>query len=304
LIAGLGFTAAHVAMRGFTPYGVWDRNARAWHSAAWDYQAHRFRVQWRVFKDMFVTSVFDDVTSAYVPIVFLAYVVSYYSTLKDRERLTAQLEAQLARANLQALKSQLQPHFLFNTMHSISGLMFSDVRAADRMMARLSELLRMSLEEGTEQMTTLNRELEFVNGYLEIEKMRFGERLAIDLNISPETLDAQVPHLLLQPLVENAVQHGIAKLSSKGEITISSRQDGRSLWLTISDNGPGFDDADCSIPKAGLGIGTSRERLQTLYGDNQNLSFRVRPQAGTEVTIRIPFRLTIHTDAESDNDQE
>jgi LytS/YehU family sensor histidine kinase len=182
--------------------------------------------------------------------------------------------------------------------------MFSDVRAADRMMARLSELLRMSLEEGTEQMTTLNRELEFVNGYLEIEKMRFGERLAIDLNISPETLDAQVPHLLLQPLVENAVQHGIAKLSSKGEITISSRQDGRSLWLTISDNGPGFDDADCSIPKAGLGIGTSRERLQTLYGDNQNLSFRVRPQAGTEVTIRIPFRLTIHTDAESDNDQE
>jgi len=303
LIVGFVFTAAHVAMRGFTPYGVWDRNAHAWHSAAWDYRAHRFRLQWRVFKDMFVMSIFDDVTSTYVPIVFLAYVVSYYSTLKDRERLTAQLEAQLARANLQALKSQLQPHFLFNTMHSISGLMFTDVRAADRMMARLSELLRMSLEGSADQMTTLNRELEFVNGYLEIEKMRFGERLAIDLNISPDTLDAQFPYLLLQPLVENAIQHGVARLPSKGEITISSRQDGQNLWLTISDNGRGFDGIDRSIPKAGLGIRTSRERLQTLYGDNQSLSFRLRPQGGTQVTIRIPFRPTICGDAGRDNDR-
>jgi LytS/YehU family sensor histidine kinase len=205
------------------------------------------------------------------------------------------LEIQLAKANLQVLKSQLQPHFLFNTMHSISGLMFTDVRAADKMMTRLSELLRMSLEEGTEQTTTLNRELEFATGYLEIEKMRLGDRLNVDLNISPETLDAEVPHLLLQPLIENAVQYGVSKLASKGEIKIASRREGPALWLTISDNGPGFHAAGGPNRKPGLGIGTSRERLQTLYGENQSLSFQVPEGGGTEITIRIPFRPTIHT---------
>jgi len=168
--------------------------------------------------------------------------------------------------------------------------MFTDVQAADAMMTRLSELLRMSLEDGADQITTLNRELEFVNGYLEIEKIRFGERLAVELDISPETLDAQVPHLVLQPLVENAIQHGIAKLSSKGELRISSRQAGDRLLLTIVNNGPGFDGHDESTSKAGFGIAASRERLHTLYGQNQSLNFRIPPNGGTEVTIRMPFR--------------
>ena len=289
LAGGLVFTAAHVAMRACTPYGVWDRKTREWHSAVWDYKAHKFNVQWHVFNDMFVRSVFDDITSSYIPIMLVAYVVSYYSTLRERERHTAQIESQLTRAKLQALKSQLQPHFLFNTMHSISGLMFTDVRAADTMMSRLSELLRMSLEDGAEQITTLNRELEFVNGYLEIEKMRFGERLTARFDISPDTLDAQFPHLLLQPLVENAIQHGIAKLSSKGEITISSRHDAQGLWVAISDNGPGLNGVRDSVLNLGLGIRTSQERLQTLYGSNQSLRFRPLQRGGTEVTIRIPF---------------
>ena len=289
LVGGLVFTAAHVTMRGCTPYGVWDQKTHGWHSAVWDYKAHQFNIQWRIFNDMFVRSLFDDITSSYIPIVLVAYVVAYYSTLKNRERHTAQIESQLTRAKLQTLKSQLQPHFLFNTMHSISGLMFTDVRAADTMMARLSELLRMSLEDGAEQITTLNRELEFVNGYLEIEKMRFGERLTASFDISPDTLDAQFPHLLLQPLVENAVQHGIAKLSSKGEVTISSRLDEQDLWVVISDNGPGFDGVRDSVLNLGLGIRASRERLQTLYGNNQSLRFRARQRGGTEVTIRIPF---------------
>jgi two-component system, LytTR family, sensor kinase len=160
-------------------------------------------------------------------------------------------------------------------------------------MSRLSELLRMSFEDGTEQITTLNRELEFVNGYLEIEKMRLGERLAIDLDISPETLDAQVPHLLLQPLVENAIQHGVAKLSSGGNIRISSRQDGRSLWLTILDNGPGCNCPNGTAPQLGVGIRASQERLETLYGEHQNFTFGVPKNGGTEVTIRIPFRPTM-----------
>lgn len=289
LAGGLVFTAAHVAMRGCTPYGVWDQKTHGWRSAVWDYKAHKLNIQGRVFDQMFVRSVFDDITGSYIPVVLVAYVVSYYSALKDRERHTAQIESQLTRAKLQTLKNQLQPHFLFNTMHSISGLMFTDVRAADTMMSRLSELLRMCLEDNAEQITSLNRELEFVNGYLEIEKMRFGERLTVSFDISPNTLDAQFPHLLLQPLVENAIHHGIAKLSSKGELSISSRHDEEHLWVVILDNGPGFGGVRDSVPNTGLGIRASQERLQTLYGNNQSLRFQPLQRGGTEVTIRIPF---------------
>ena len=287
---GLIFTAAHVIMRGVTPYGIWDARTRTWNSGVWDYQAHKLNIQWRVFEKMFVSDAFDDITSSYVPILLVAYVASYYLTLKEREGLTARLEAQLVKSNLKALKSQLQPHFLFNTMHSISSLMFTDVRAADKMMARLSELLRMSLEDGTEQVTTLNKELDFVSGYLEIEKVRFGERLSVVLDVPGDTLDAQVPHLLLQPFVENAVQHGISRLSSDGKIRISSRREGERLCLTVRDNGPGFNAMQGTPRESGLGIGTSRERLQTLYGDNQSLEFTTPPDGGAEVTIRIPFR--------------
>jgi two-component sensor histidine kinase len=290
---GIVFTAGHVLMRGFTPYGVYDPKIHGWRSAFWDYKTHALDVQWHVLGSMFFVNAFDDITGTYLPIVLVAYVASYYSRLKDRDRRAAELETQLAKANLQALKSQLQPHFLFNTMHSISGLMFTDVRAADTMMSRLSDLLRMSLEDGSDQITTLNRELEFANGYLEIEKVRFGDRMSVNLDISPETLDAQVPHLLLQPLVENAVQHGIAKLSSKGAVSISSRQNGESLWLTIWDNGPGYDGGDGLQSNTGVGISASQERLRTLYGADQSLTFRIPPNGGTEVTIRIPFRLSI-----------
>ncbi|HUK47565.1 MAG TPA: histidine kinase [Terriglobales bacterium] len=293
LAAGFVFAAGHIAMRGVTPYGVFDPKTRTWHSAFWDYKAHKVDVRWRSLERMFLVNAFDDINGTYLPIILVAYVVSYYSRLKDRDLAAAHLEAQLSKANLRALKSQLQPHFLFNTMHSISGLMFTDPHAADAMMSRLSELLRMSFEDGAEQITTLNRELEFVNGYLEIEKMRLGDRLTVDLDISPETLDAQVPHLLLQPLVENAVQHGVAKLSSKGNIRICSGQDGRNLWLKISDNGPGFNCPADSAPKSGLGLRASQERLQTLYGENQSFTFGALATGGTEITIRIPFRPTV-----------
>jgi len=290
LVGGLVFTAGHIAMRGFTPYGVWDTKARDWRSAVWDYQQDRFKIQLPLFRKMFVNSTFDDITSTYIPILLVAYVVSYYSQLKERENLTARLEAQLVKSNLQALKSQLQPHFLFNTMHSISGLMFKDVRAADKMMTRLSELLRMSLDDAVEQITTLNRELEFVNGYLEIEKMRFGERLTVLTDIPGDTLDAQVPHLLLQPFVENAVRHGVAKMASHGQIEICSRREGENLYIKVTDNGPGFESPNGSRPKSGLGIGTSQERLRTLYGRSQKLEFATPLGGGTQVTICIPFR--------------
>lgn len=211
---GLVFTVAHITLRGLTPYGYWDAHAHAWSSAIWDSQAHAVRIQWHIFQQLFFRNVVDDITGTYVPIVLIAHAAAYYRRFRERELRTSQLEAQLAKARLQALKSQLQPHFLFNTLHSISALMLTDVPAADRMMTRLSDLLRMSFEDIGTQVTTLSRELEFVTVYLEIERIRFEDRLKIIFDIAPDTLDAEVPHLLLQPLVENAVRHGISRLSS------------------------------------------------------------------------------------------
>jgi two-component system, LytTR family, sensor kinase len=289
LAAGLLFSVAHITLRGITPYGMWDPKTRSYYSAVWDSRLHRIHIRWPAFQDMFYSNVVDDITDVFAPIVIVAHMISYYWRVRDGEHRAAQLEGQLTKANLQALKSQLQPHFLFNTLHSISALMLTDVGAADKMMTRLSELLRMSLETDAEQMTTLNRELDFVGGYLEIEKMRLGERLTVIHDIAADTLDAQVPHLLLQPLVENAVQHGVAKMTSKGEIVITSRQEEGILFLTVRDNGPGFNGVDMSA-RSGVGIRATQERLRTLYGDDHSLKFATLRSGGAEVTIRVPMR--------------
>jgi two-component system, LytTR family, sensor kinase len=286
---GLAFATLHIGMKALTTYAVWDAKTRAWHSAIWDPQGHVFRIQWRVFENLFFSNVVDDITGAYVPIVLIAHVVSYYFKFQEREHRASQLEAQVAKANLQALKSQLQPHFLFNTMHSISALMLTDVRAADKMMTRLSDLLRMSFDSDGGQITTLSRELEFAMAYLEIEKVRFGDRLNVVLEIAPDTLDAQIPHLLLQPLAENAVRHGIARLSGGGEIRVISRLEGDQLQLAIRNNGPSFDDSNLARPKAGLGLRATQERLQTLYGNDHAWSVEALPEGGVEVSLRIPF---------------
>jgi two-component system, LytTR family, sensor kinase len=225
--------------------------------------------------------------------VLVAHAVSYYRRFRERELHTAQLEGQLAKAHLQALKSQLQPHFLFNTMHSISALMLIDVRAADKVMTRLSDLLRMSLENDGSQLTTLSRELEFVTAYLQIEKVRFEDRLTIAFDIAPDTLDAQVPHLLLQPLAENAVRHGISKRIEQGEIRISASHDEHQLYLAVRDNGPGLDLSEGSSFREGLGLRTTRERLRTLYGEEHSVDIQSAPGEGLEINIRIPFRAEV-----------
>jgi len=286
----LVFSLAHVILRGMTPYAAWDPKVGGFTSAVWNSQAHIFEVKWQVFKNLFLSNVVDDITGTYVPIVLIAHAVSYYRRFRDRELHSAKLEMQLARSHLQTLKSHLQPHFLFNTMHSISALMLTDVRAADKMMTRLSDLLRMSLESSGIQITGLNRELEFVAAYLEIEKVRFGERLNVVLDIAAETLDAQVPSLLLQPLVENAIRHGISRLSSGGSVWITASRDERDLCLRVRDNGPGLVIAANAPSGTGLGLCTTRERLQTLYGNEHSFQIHGAPSGGVEVCVRIPFR--------------
>lgn len=289
LLFALVFSIGHITLRGLTPYAYWDPKLGAFTSVFWNSQTHAFEIQWQTLRVMFLSDVVDDITSTYIPIVFIAHAVSYYRSYRDRELHAVKLQMQLVRSRLQSLKSHLQPHFLFNTLHSISSLMLTDVKAADTMIARLSDLLRMTLESSGIQITCLNQELEFVMSYLEIERIRFGERLNVVLDIAPESLDAQVPSLLLQPLVENAIRHGTSRLSAGGNIWISARQDGSELHLKVRDSGPGLVKDVASA--TGTGLRTTRERLQTLYGSNQSLEIYDAADSGVEVSVKIPFRI-------------
>jgi LytS/YehU family sensor histidine kinase len=170
--------------------------------------------------------------------------------------------------------------------------MHSDLRAAEKMIARLSELLRMSLEDGAAQMTTLSRELEFVTAYLDIEKVRFADRLKVTFDIAPGTLDAEVPHLMLQPLVENAVKHGVARRTAGGEIAISASQDENRLNIRVRDNGPDSNGGNGDLaPTGGVGLRATRERLNRLYGNDQHLDLATLPDGGVEARVTLPFRL-------------
>jgi len=288
LAGGLVFTVAQVALRGLTPYAFWDPRVKDWVSAVWDSQAHTLRIHWYIYRRLFLSNVVDDVVTTYFPIVLIAHLASYYQRFREREVRTSQLQAQLAKARLQALKSQLQPHFLFNTLNSISALMLTDVEAADRMITRLGDLLRISLETAGTQMTTLSRELEFVNCYVEIEKVRFEERLKVSIDVAPETLDANVPHLLLQPLVDNAIKHGISRLVAGGEIRISATADGADLHLEVRDNGPGIRQL-APFPSNGVGLRITRERLETIYGQHQSVELLTLPEGGAVARVSIPL---------------
>ncbi len=222
----------------------------------------------------------------YAAIIGIHEVVIAY---RNQEVRASQLEARLAEAQLEALKMQLNPHFLFNTLHAISALMHKDVRDADRMIARLSEFLRMSLDSGNVQEVTLKRELEFLERYLEIEKIRFPDRLSVVMTIDPETLDARVPNLVLQPLVENAIRHGISKRRGAGKIEIRARRRGDSLELRVLDDGAGMDSSGGGRVTEGIGLSNTRLRLEQLYGERQTFSAQGRPEGGFEAALAFPF---------------
>jgi two-component system LytT family sensor kinase len=253
------------------------------------------------FERSFFMSVSDDIF-IYWTVVFVVQGWMYYRRFRDRELRTSILEAQLARAQLQALKVQLHPHFLFNTLNSVSELMHQDVRVAERVITRLSDLLRMTLENIGTQEVTLRDELEFVKGYLEIEQMRFQDRLKVTYDVAPATLDARVPNLLLQPIVENAIRHGISKSSQAGLIWINSEKSGDRVILTVRDNGPGLK-SDGYVPTANFGIGlsTTRARLEVLYNHNHTLRLNNLQEGGLEVRIDIPYHSTASSAAANES---
>jgi LytS/YehU family sensor histidine kinase len=203
----------------------------------------------------------------------------------------AQLQAQLVSARLAALRTQINPHFLFNTLHAVSTLVERDPRGVRRMIARLSELLRFTLEGAEEQEIPLERELSYLDRYLEIMQIRFQEALDVDTRVESSVLDALVPTLILQPLVENAVKHGTSKVNRPGRIEISGRRDGERLILLVRDNGPGLGGA---LAEEGIGLRNTRDRLAQLYGADAALVLRSAEGGGTVAEVSLPY----HTSAD------
>jgi anti-sigma regulatory factor (Ser/Thr protein kinase) len=220
------------------------------------------------------------------------YFLRYRARLEESVRLqaeTARLHAQLADARLGALRAQLDPHFLFNTLHAISSLVERAPKGVRRMIARLSELLRYSLEENDEQEIPLRQELAFLDRYLEIMRIRFQGALDVVVDVDSSVQEALVPNLVLQPLVENAVKHGVSKLEGGGRIVVRARRDGDRTVMTVEDNGPGFGDAD-EPGEEGVGLRNTRERLEQLYGSAQRLTLREIEGGGLMAEVIVPFQ--------------
>jgi signal transduction histidine kinase len=218
------------------------------------------------------------------------YSLRYRARQQEAGRLqaeTAQLQAQLAEARLAALRSQIDPHFLFNTLNAVSALVERDPRGVRRMIARLSELLRHSLEGAGEPVVTLRQELDFVERYLEIMRIRFQGSLEVETRVDEGVLDALVPNLILQPLVENAAKHGVGRQRGVGRIEIGARREGDRVVLSVRDNGPGMN-GDAPV-REGVGVRNTRERLVQLYGESGVLTLRPADGGGVEAEVSLPY---------------
>ena len=230
----------------------------------------------------------------YWGVIVIEHAHDYYHKLQERELRASQLEAQLAQAQLQVLKMQLHPHFLFNTLNAISALIRESPDEAEEMVSRLGDLLRMTLETAGLQEVPFKKELEFLGHYLDIEQTRFQDRLKIEMAIEPETLDGLVPSMILQPLVENSVRHGVAPRPEGGCIKIKAWRDDSLLRLEVEDDGPGL--GGSAPVKERVGLTNTRARVSNLYGDEHGLRFLHAAGGGLIVSLSIPFR-TVSDDA-------
>ncbi|HEV7746605.1 MAG TPA: histidine kinase [Pyrinomonadaceae bacterium] len=239
----------------------------------------------------FVVANFSEGIGIYLLIALTSYAYDYYRRYREGQLRTLQLEAQLSQAQLQALKMQLHPHFLFNTLHSISALLNKDVEAARKMITRLGDFLRLTLENSGSQEVTLQQEMEFLRCYLEIERIRFQNRLVTRIDLGEQILGAKVPNLILQPIVENAIRHGIAPRSTPGLLSIEATQRNGRLRIQVRDNGPGIPEQGTSQHqfKKGLGLANTETRLKRLYGTDHLFDLSNDPAGGLIVTLEIPF---------------
>jgi signal transduction histidine kinase len=226
----------------------------------------------------------------YWAIASVCVALDYQADLKDRQIRNAELERLLSEARLATLRTQLHPHFLFNTLNTISAHVEHDPRAARLMIEQLGDLLRLSLEHAEEPEVPLARELAFVDRYLQLQLARFGDRLKVDVQVDPQVLDAMVPTFILQPLVENAITHGTSKLVKQGQIELAALREGKRLRVRVRDNGAGLPRGWTIERSKGIGIANTRERLTHLYGSDHDLSVTPAPAGGVQVDLSLPLR--------------
>jgi signal transduction histidine kinase len=272
--AAIAFAVASVTFQmlwyqAFNPYPLGGSSVSAWF--------------WQYFRQYFIIGFV-----IYWAVVGVYHAFANYFLYRERELEASRATAQLTEARLNALKMQLHPHFLFNTLNSVSSLLEAEPREARRVLAQLADLLRASLKADVRHVIPLADEMQFLNRYLDIERVRFGDRLDVTLRMGPDTERAAIPSFLFQPLVENALRHGIARREAGGRMWISaSRADG-SLVIHVMDNGPGIARGPVS---EGIGLANTRRRLRELYGDEQSLSLCPRPGGGVDVRVELPFRM-------------
>lgn len=273
LVAALGFAVAYVVLRALV--------GRAY---SWFIDEEVTFLE--IFVPLFVKT-YPFNLLIYGVIVSVSHAFDYYRKYHERTVQALELEKHLTEARLQSLLRQLKPHFLFNALNGIASLMYSDVAAAERMLVRLSELLRQTMAQTGAPLTALKNEIAFLERYLEIERIRFRDRLDVTFEIDPATVDAQVPSLVLQPLVENAIRHGIEPQMRAGRITLRSALEGDNLVLTVTDNGGGM--PPNGFKREGIGLANTRARLAELYGDEQRFELSNQPEGGLCVRLSFPF---------------
>lgn len=276
LALGLVFAALYLAIVALVAEALRDEPLNA--ASLWGYFRYRFG---RAFHVSVLT---------YWAVLGFGFAVDSYARLKRRELEAAktelELEKRLVQANLDSLKMQLNPHFLFNTLNTVSAIMSDDLKGARRVIARLSEILRINLDSSDRQTAPLRKEMELLGLYLEIEQERFKDRLKVTIDIADDVLDCEVPHFILQPLVENALRHGLTDSESGGRIEILGSRDGGAVRLRVRDNGRGI----VSPPEYGVGLRNTEERLKKLYGEGSALRISKIEGGGTEAEMIVPCR--------------
>src|SRR6185295_3974550 len=236
------FSCAHLIGLLGVRFLLWDNGGKS-PSATWAQYFQR-----RSFEQL------DWSLMVYAVIVGLSHAVAYYHEAQERKLKAAHLETRLAEARLKTLEAELHPHFLFNTLHAISTLVHTNPEAADRMISRLSDLLRLTFDRAGAARVSLQEEIEFLQKYLEIEQPRFQDRLRVEYEVDPDTLDAEVPRLILQPLAENAIKHGVSPRSGAGVVRVSARRSADALWLEVRDNGVGLSTGARARLRDGVGL--------------------------------------------------
>jgi two-component system LytT family sensor kinase len=263
--------------------GVWATIFYTW------FPYHSFYPTFRsLLKDKFVWFLQGEILLAFgVVAVLLGRRV--WQRFQAEKKRAAELEGQLAQARLEALRMQLHPHFLFNTLHTIAGLISEEPPTARRMVVALGDLLRATLDEGAKPVRSLAEELAFMDLYLGIEKLRFGDRLVVRYEIDADATSAQVPNLLLQPLLENAMKHGAARIRRPCEVTFSARHEGPWLKLLVENDGP-VCSAWAEHGKPGIGLSNTKARLHLHYGDNFQFEYLARSQGGVRINLQLPYQ--------------